>query len=371
VSSGPSLNRPSEALSSDAGARAVELLFELVAIPSVTGSEEPLLAFLEKRYAGSGWTVESMDVAPDRRNLFLHRGHPSVVLTTHADTVPPFFPPRREGDVLIGRGACDAKASLAAQAVALEELARVGTGEAREGTEEVGLLVLVGEERGSDGALAANRRPHLARYLIGGEPTGSRFVAGSKGCLRIEVEARGISGHSSIPESGRSAVDPLLDFLNDLRALNLPAHPTFGGTTMNVGVLQAGTAPNVIADSARAEIIFRTGEPIETLLAHIRPMAEGRVDLRVGYRSDPVSFRCPKGEPADIASFACDLPLLPAWGEPILFGPGSIRDAHGSEEKVPLAEVEAAVGAYVGLVRALVTRGEACLEPRGSGSRRA
>src|SRR5687767_3944277 len=254
-----------------------------------------------------------MEVSSDRRNLFVHRGHPSVVLTTHADTVPPFLPPRREGDVLVGRGACDAKASLAAQAVALEELAR-------DGTSEVGLLVLVGEERGSDGALAANRRPHLARYLIGGEPTGSRFVAGSKGCLRIEVEARGVAGHSSIPDSGRSAVEPLLDFLGDLRALRLPEHPTFGGTTMNIGVLQAGTAPNVIAESARAEVIFRTGESIETLLAHVRPIAEGRVSLTVGYRSDPVTFRCPKGEAGEIVSFACDLPLLPAWGEPILFG---------------------------------------------------
>jgi acetylornithine deacetylase len=347
-------------VSSDGSARAVDLLFELVSIPSITGSEEPLLAFLERRYARSGWRVESMEVAPDRRNLFVHRGHPSVVLTTHADTVPPFFPPRREGDILIGRGACDAKASLAAQAIALEELAREGTG-------EVGLLVLVGEERGSDGALAANRRPHLARYLIGGEPTASRFVAGSKGCLRIEVEARGISGHSSIPETGRSAVDPLLDFLNDLRALKLARHPTFGDTTMNVGVLQAGTAPNVIAESARAEIIFRTGDPIETLLAHIRPMAEGRVELKVGYRSDPVSFRSPRGEPAEIVSFACDLPLLPAWGEPILFGPGSIRDAHGTEEKVSLAEVEAAVGVYAGLVRGLLERGEAHLAPPRGG----
>jgi acetylornithine deacetylase len=301
-----------------------------------------------------------MEVAPDRRNLFVHRGHPSVVLTTHADTVPPFFPPRREGDILIGRGACDAKASLAAQVIALEELAREGTG-------EVGLLVLVGEERGSDGALAANRRPHLARYLIGGEPTASRFVAGSKGCLRIEVEARGISGHSSIPETGRSAVDPLLDFLNDIRALKLAEHPTFGDTTMNVGVLQAGTAPNVIAESARAEIIFRTGDPIERLLAHIRPMAEGRVELKVGYRSDPVSFRFPRGESAEIVSFACDLPLLPAWGEPILFGPGSIRDAHGAEEKVSLAEVEAAVGVYAGLVRGLLERGEASLAPPRGG----
>jgi acetylornithine deacetylase len=298
-----------------------------------------------------------MDVAPDRRNLFVHRGHPSVVLTTHADTVPPFFPPRREGDVLVGRGACDAKASLAAQAVALEELARGGTG-------EVGLLVLVGEERGSDGALAANRRPHLARYLIGGEPTGGRFVAGSKGCLRIEVEAHGVSGHSSEPSTGRSAVEPLLEFLNDLRALKLPDHPTFGATTMNIGVLAAGTAPNVIAESARAEIIFRTGESIENLLAHIRPMAEGRVDVKVGYRSDPVSFRCPRAHPGEIVSFACDLPLLPAWGEPILYGPGSIRDAHGAEEKVSLDEVAAAVDVYVGLVRGLLNQGDSYLASR-------
>ena len=345
------------AASTGAGARAVDLLERLVAIPSVTGSEKPVLSFLDDRYRGSGWTVESMEVAPDRRNLFIHRGHPSVVLTTHADTVPPFFPPRREADVLVGRGACDAKGSLAAQAIALEELARDGAG-------EVGLLVLVGEERGSDGALAANRRPHLARYLIGGEPTGSRFVAGSKGCLRIEVEARGVSGHSSIPESGRSAVDPLIDFLNDLRELKLPEHPAFGRTTMNIGVLQAGTAPNVIAESAHAEVIFRTGHPIEALLAHVRPMAQGKVELAVGYRSDPVSFRRPKGEPGEVVSFACDLPLLPAWGEPILFGPGSIRDAHGMEEKVELAEVEAAVAVYVRLVRELLARGEACLEPR-------
>lgn len=346
---------------SDAGARAVDLLTELVAIPSVTGAEEPLLAFLERRYAASGWTVDSMEVAPNRRNLFVHRGHPGVVLTTHADTVPPFFPPRREGDFLVGRGACDAKASLAAQAIALEELARGGAG-------DVGMLVLVGEERGSDGALAANRRPHLARYLVGGEPTDGRFVAGSKGCLRIEVEAHGVSGHSSEPSTGRSAVDPLLEFLNDLRAMRRPEHPTFGATTMNIGVIAAGTAPNVIAETARAEIIFRTGEPIETLLAHIRPMAEGRVDLTVGYRSDPVSFRCPKTRPGEIVAFACDLPLLPAWGEPILFGPGSIRDAHGAEEKVSLPDVASAVGVYVDLVRGLLSQGEAWLAP-GSGAR--
>jgi len=343
----------------NAGARAVDLLLELVAIPSVTGSEGAVLHFLEDRYAGHGWTVERMEVSPGRRNLFVHRGHPRVVLMTHADTVPPYFEPRREGGALIARGACDAKGSLAAQAVALEELSAE--------TAEAGLLVLVGEEKGSDGALAANRRPHLAQYLIGGEPTENRFVAGAKGCLRIVVETRGVAGHSSIPESGKSAVEPMLDFLSDLRSLKMPEHPLFGKTTMNVGLLQAGTAPNVIADSARAEIVFRTGEPVERLMAHINALAARRAEVKVGYRSDPVSFRCPRSSPGEVVSFACDLPLLPAWGEPILMGPGSILEAHATEEKVELSEIEKAVAIYTDLVKGLLSRGEEHLEPKKAG----
>jgi acetylornithine deacetylase len=277
---------------------------------------------------------------------------------THADTVPPFFPPRRGDGVLFARGACDAKGSLAAQAVAFEELWRDGVA--------AGLLVLVGEERGSDGALAANREPSEGRYLICGEPTGNRFVGGSKGCLRIRAEARGVSGHSSMPGSGRSAVLPLLDFLAGLRAAALPGDPVFGETTMNIGVLEAGTAPNVIPDSARAEILFRTGEPVELLLSRIEPAALGKVRLEVPYRSNPILFRVPKGlpAPAEIVSFACDLPLLPAWGEPILVGPGSILDAHAAEEKMALEQVEEAVGIYGRLARGLLEEGDAYLEPR-------
>ncbi len=344
----------------DPGARAVDLLNDLVAIPSVTGSEGPLIDFLEQRYRPRGWLAESIDVSPGRRNLFLHRGHPRVILTTHADTVPPFFPPRREGGFLVGRGACDAKGSLAAQAVAIEELAYEMA--------DVGLLVLVGEERSSDGALAANRRAPMARYIVGGEPTGDRFVAGSKGCLRIAVEARGVAGHSATPEAGRSAVEPLLDFLADLRALTTPDHPVFGKTTMNIGVLEAGTAPNVTPDRARAEILFRTGEPVAGLLSRIEGLAERRVEVSVPYRSDPTRFRLPRAVQGDIVSFACDLPLLSAWGEPILVGPGSIREAHAAEEKVELAQVEHAVSLYCDLVRGLLALGEGYLEPKSPGT---
>jgi acetylornithine deacetylase len=337
-------------------ARAVDLLGQLVAIPSVTGEEAALLAFAAERCKPSDWKAEWTQVTPGRRNLFLHGGEALVVFMTHADTVPPFAPPQRRGGFLYGRGSCDAKASLAAMAAALRVLSHENA--------EVGLLVLVGEERGSDGALAANRRPHPARFIVGGEPTGNRFVAGSKGALRVAATARGIAGHSSQPQSGRSAVEPLLDFLEDLRALVWPEDVVFGKTTMNIGVLEAGTAPNVIAESARAEILFRTGVPVEGVLERLLPIARGRVDLSVAYRSEPVLFRCPRGAAGEVVSFACDLPLLPAWGEPILVGPGSILDAHAPEERVDLEQVEAAASLYVELARGLLEHGEEYLEPR-------
>lgn len=345
-----------EGMSRGNGGRAVDLLERLVAIPSVTGEEAALTEFVAERCLVRGWRAEWTDVAPGRRNLFLHGGRALVVFMTHADTVPPFLAPRREGGLLFGRGACDAKASLAAMAVAAEELAGEGA--------QVGLLLLVGEERGSDGALAANRRAHPSRFIVGGEPTGNRFVAGGKGALRVAASAQGTAGHSSDPGRGRSAVLPLLDFLADLRGLSWPAHPVFGETTANIGVVAAGTAPNVIAESARAEVLFRTGVPVEEVLARLSPIAQGRVRLEVAYRSEPILFRCPRGSAGEVVAFACDLPLLPGWGEPILVGPGSIAHAHAADERVALDEVEAAVSLYLDLARGLLQRAEEYLEPR-------
>lgn len=336
-----------------------ELLERLVAIPSVTGSEEPVVRFVEARLSAGGWDCVSIPVSPGRRNLLARRGDagsPAVVLSTHADTVPPFFPERREGGDLVGRGACDAKGSLAAMVVALEELAREDPGVS------AGLLLLVGEERGSDGAIAANAYPAAGetRFLIGGEPTENRFVAGSKGCLRVAIETRGVSGHSSIAEGSRSAVDPLLDVLAGIRALRFPEDPRFGATTANIGVLEAGSAPNVVAERGRAEVLFRTGVPVDDVLADVSRAAAGRAEVRVPYRSEPVAFRVPRSQAgaAAIVSFACDLPLLGHWGEPLLAGPGSIAHAHAADERVSLDAVEEASALYAGTVRGLLSRGE-------------
>lgn len=324
-----------------------------MAIPSVTGSETSLIDFLEKRFERD-WTVRSIPVSAGRRNLLVQRQSPRVVLTTHADTVPEYLPPRREGNSLHARGACDAKASLAAMTVAMEDLDE----------DAVALLVLVGEERGSDGAIAAERAtPPDVEYLIGGEPTGNRFVAGSKGCLRIQAETRGVAGHSSLARSA-SAIDRLLDFLEALRKEPFPTHPVFGATTTNIGVLRGGSAPNVTAASASAEILLRTGEPVEKLLARMDELAKGLVEVSVAYRSEAIFFRVPRGVQGEIVAFASDLPLLSSWGEPLLVGPGSIESAHSADESVDLGEVREAIRIYTDLVRGLLARGRDSLEPR-------
>ena len=338
------------------------LLESLVAIPSVTGTEPAVVDFVEERLRSGGWECRSIPVSEGRRNLFAHRGDPRVVLSTHADTVPPHVPPRREGRALFGRGACDAKGSLAAMIHALETLPAASSSAA-------GLLLVVGEERGSDGALAANRHPQRVRYLVGGEPTGNRFVSGSRGCLRLAIETRGVAAHSSLQgeAAARSAVDPLLEALAKLKALAFPEDAVFGNTTMNIGVVEAGTAPNVVAERGRAEVLFRTGIGVDRVLGAVRAAAAGAgAELTVPYRSEPTAFRVPRGEKGEIVAFACDLPLLGAWGEPVLVGPGSIEQAHAADERVDLDEVERAARIYRDLVEALLSRGEDALEPRST-----
>jgi acetylornithine deacetylase len=349
---------------------ASRLLESLVAIPSVTGAEEDLVHAVHNRLSLGGWTCVSMPVSPGRRNLLAHRGSPVAVLSTHADTVPPFFGPRRAGGDLTGRGACDAKGSLAAMILALEDLA------ARGESAGAALLLVVGEERGSDGAIAANAHPlaREGRYLVGGEPTSNRFVGGSKGCLRVAVETRGRAGHSSITteQGARSAVDPLLDVLVEIRALRFAGGRVFGETTANIGAIEAGSAPNVVAEHGRAEILFRTGIPVDAVLDAVRNACGDRAEITVPYRSEPIAFRVPRGVAgpagaAEIVSFACDLPLLAAWGEPILIGPGSIADAHAADERVALSQVEDAVGIYRELLQGLLREGDAFLSAPAPG----
>ena len=328
----------------------LDLARSLIDIDSTTGREGEACRWLADHLRTRGFTVTEQPVDGDRVNLmaFLDPS-PDVVLSTHIDCVPPFFPSRVADGRLHGRGACDAKGILAAQVTAAQRLRD-------EGEERVGLLFVVGEERGSDGAAAANTVAPGSRYLIDGEPTDSRLGKASRGVLRVKLRAEGRAAHSSQPDLGVSAIDKLVDALVALRALPLPEDSDLGTTFYVVGLVSGGIAPNVVSPSAEAELNFRTIGPGTDVLESLTPLEE-LVSVEQVLEVPPVRLHTLAGFESAVFAFTTDIPLLSAWGQPLLFGPGSIHVAHTENESIEIAEMDAAVDTYVGLARALLASG--------------
>ncbi len=326
----------------------LDLARSLIDIDSTTGREGEACRWLADHLRALGYAVREQPVVGDRTNILAFADpRPTVVLSTHIDCVPPFFPSRIAGGRLHGRGACDAKGAIAAQVNAVERLRA-------EGEERVGLLFVVGEERGSDGAAAANAIPPGSRYLIDGEPTDGRLGRATRGVLRLKLKATGRAAHSSQPGRGVSAIDTLVDALVELRGLPLPEDPDLGSTFYIVGLVAGGIAPNVVSPSAEAELNFRTvgpGADVVERLSSLRP----RVSIEPVLEVPPVRLHTVPGFDSAVFAFTTDIPLLPAWGRPLLFGPGSITLAHTDEESVEIAELEAAADTYARLAKDLLT----------------
>jgi acetylornithine deacetylase len=326
----------------------VEFARALIDIDSTTGREQDAGAWLAGHLRGLGYTVTEQPVERGRANVLAALDDPIVALSTHYDCVPPFFPSREADGRLYGRGACDAKGILAAQVAAAERLRAAGE-------RRVALLFVVGEERGSDGAEAANREALRTHYLINGEPTDSRLGLATRGNLRVRLRATGRACHSAAPEHGESAIDKLIDALVYLRALDLPADPALGRTFYSIGLIDGGVAPNVVSPHASAEVMFRTIGPPEDILDAISPL-RSLVAIEEVLRVPPVRLHVVDGFETAVFPFTTDIPLLARWGTPLLFGPGSFLVAHTDQEHVALDELHAAVGAYERLARR-------CLQP--------
>jgi acetylornithine deacetylase len=327
-----------------------ELTRALVDIDSVTPNEERVGEFLFAHLSTiPGITVEKMRVEAHRFNVFARWGDPVVTLSTHMDTVPPFFASREDDEFIWGRGACDTKGIIASMITAASRMAA-------EGEKRVGLLFVVGEERNSAGALEAAKHPRGGRFLINGEPTESKLALGSKGALRFEVVARGRMAHSAYPHLGESAIEKLLDILERLRRMKLPLDELFGPSTVNIGTIEGGRAPNVIPDFAKAEIFFRLVDDGESTRAAMHEISNG-AELNEVLWLPAMRFGRMEGFETSVVSFATDIPTFGgAWGEPFLFGPGSIHVAHTAEERVSKREVEEAVGIYQRMVKELLRR---------------
>lgn len=331
----------------------VSLTRALVDIDSTTGREGAAGRWLADYLRGRGYAVTEQRVDDARFNVIALRSSivaqdfsPALAFSTHFDCVPPFFPSRIDGDRLYGRGACDAKGILAAQVAAADRLWR-------DGEPGVALVFVVGEERGSDGARAADTLANGCRFLVNGEPTDNRLGTATRGVLRLKLRAAGRAAHSSFPELGESAIDTLIDALIALRTIELPSDAVLGRTHYTIGLIAGGVAPNVVSPTAEAEVMFRTVSDAAEVRRAIEPLAR-RVAIEHVLEVPPVRMTTVSGFTSAVFPYTTDIPFLSSWGQPLLFGPGSIHVAHTADEFVSIRELHDAVDHYVTLARELL-----------------
>jgi acetylornithine deacetylase len=332
---------------------AITLTRQLIDIESISGNEGTVANYLYGELCRIGYQVRKIPVEGRRFDIYAtaaEQPNPEVVFSTHMDTVPPFITSTEDETRIYGRGACDAKGIIAAQIAAAERLRRDGM--------FVGLLFVVGEERDSLGAKAANEwaakdPQHRCKYLVNGEPTENRIALASKGTLRAEVTAKGRMAHSAYPELGDSAIDKLIGALSQLRAMPLPSDAEIGPCTLNIGLIEGGRAPNVIPDYAHADLLYRLVAPSEDLRKQIVATAGDQVNVDFPLELPFLRLRTVDGLPTMIAAFTTDIPKLTNWGEPLLIGPGSIHVAHTDGEFIEKRELAEAVDLYCGIARKL------------------
>ena len=324
---------------------------KLIDIESITGNEAAVGEAIARELTALGYAVERMPVEGDHFNVWAtHPDHPrpELVLSTHMDTVPPFIASSETPECIYGRGSCDAKGIIVAQIAAAEKLKADGI--------HVGLLFLVGEERDSQGAQAANKDPRGTKFLINGEPTENRIALASKGTLRIELVAKGKMAHSAYPELGDSAIEKLLDALGNIRKLKLPLHATAGPSTLNVGLIEGGRAPNVIPDHASASLLIRLVGPTEELRHQLRAAVDGLAQAYFVLEIPFMELGTVSGIETMIAAFTTDIPALTNWGKPVFIGPGSIHVAHTDGEYIEKKQLLDAVDLYARIARELLAR---------------
>jgi acetylornithine deacetylase len=323
-----------------------DILLALCERDTTSGQEAALLPVLLPVLEGMGARVDVREFAPGRCNVLATWGEPGVLLSTHLDTVPPYLPPRRDGDGIAGRGACDAKGQLVAQLMAVSALRERG----------VAWLGVAGEETDSLGAreaLAWKDRFATCKALINGEPTELKIASGQRGVRNLRLACRGVAAHGGSPERGHSALLDLMDWIHAARALPLARDPDLGPEVWNLGLLRGGEAVNMVPDRAEARINLRwvPGSSFCDELQALRPPGGS---LTVELDEPPCHFPAVPGFLRAAVPFGSDAPALGALipdGKVVLAGPGSITVAHTPEERLAFADLREGAGLFFRLAR--------------------
>ncbi len=317
---------------------------------STSGNETALTTAFAAGLEARSWRVTRIPVSDGRFDvLATHGDGPYVTLSTHLDTVPPYIPPRRDGESIHGRGSCDAKGIAASMVCAAERIRADGL--------PVAMLFVVGEETTHDGAHAADewrtRTGFVSRALVNGEPTESTLALGTKGAIRFVVRTEGLAAHSAYPHLGKSATKALVELLATLDTVALPSDVLLGDTTVNIGKLSGGVADNVIAPSAEARLMARTVTSGDDVYEALSAWAAGRASVERSIEVPPVRLGTLPGFETSVVAFATDIPAMPSWGTPYLYGPGTIHVAHTDREFVEISDLQRAVETYERIVRLL------------------
>lgn len=353
------------------------LFLDMLKIDSTSGKEAEFAGFLAERLLTPHCSVERFDVGDGTVNLLFSWGKPEVVFCSHLDTVPPYVPPTQEGNIIKGRGSCDAKGQIFAMYEACKVL------EAK-GYDGFGLLLLAGEETGSFGAKAFREQHSGAEWVIVGEPTDNHMASASKGTKSFEVSFEGKAFHSGYPEHGVSAIEMFNDFMNALGSICFPHDEVLGNTTWNIGKLVSDNPQNILSDRLTCRVYFRTTFESDDMVCNVMKNIAGEgAKLRFGRRKaqdgsdiaakeaaqwqkcmtvrafggdSPTRYETLEGFPVKPVAFGSDAPQLSNFKRKILCGPGSILVAHRPEEHISLVELEAAIENYVRMYETLVNK---------------
>ncbi|HYG23141.1 MAG TPA: M20/M25/M40 family metallo-hydrolase [Verrucomicrobiae bacterium] len=369
-----------------------KLLMELIALPSVNpaflpsndphAGEQRVAEFLASVAANAGLDVEFQAVLPNRANL-VARLTPSgpvtqrILLAPHLDTVGAAadgFSPRARSLRIHGRGACDTKGSVAAMLSAVAAIARDGK---RPAKTEIVFVGLVDEENAQAGSRGFAQSGISASLAIIGEPTQLKIVTAHKGSLWLRMETRGKAAHGSTPNLGRNAVHEMariVDLLETKYAAQLRKrrHPLLGSGTINVGTIAGGTQPNIVPSACSIAIDRRTlpGENENSVRREINALLKqhglrARFDnekpapclpLETDHKIPHVSqFLTSAGQrrPAGV-DFFCDAAVLAAAGIPsVVFGPGSLAQAHTDDEWISRSSLNSATALLTRFLRGL------------------
>jgi acetylornithine deacetylase len=315
----------------------IDFLLDILNFDSTSGRENELAKYIYTNYKPFSSTAEIQETKEGRLNVFFKTGEPRIIFCSHLDTVPPFIKPEKKDDIINGRGSCDAKGQIAYLLEVYEQLIT-------EGYDNIGMLMLSGEEDGSQGAIRANENLINCEFIIIGEPTENKFIKASKGNLLVNVTFKGKSCHSGYPEKGDSAFDRALKFFIKLNSINFPNDSLLGKTTYNVGKFISDNAHNVVSDYITCKIFFRTTFESNGLIeSTLKSISDERTEYEFICGDAPMKFYTEDNVETNVVSFGTDAPSFTNVPNKILYGPGSILDAHTGHEFVRIKDLYKAV----------------------------